>query len=216
MLLPKTRLKLLAWIAGVAVAFCLGILLGHSDRLSRTLPDAHYLDRVSLFKQFGGADIVMLGDSITEGADWARMFPGVSIANQGVSGDTTEGMLKRIELARAPKVFVMAGINDLVRGVPVDRVLENVRQMIAALAGSEVYLVSTLHVADTGMYRFKVSEAEINLRVDSLNDGLRAISQAHFVDLTDALPGRFAPDGLHLNGDGYAIWRSRIAPYVAR
>ena len=159
---PK-RLAWIAWIAGVVIAFCLGIVFAHPERLWRAAqPDAHYLDRVSLFKQFGGADIVMFGDSITEGADWARMFPGTSIANQGIAGDTTEGMLKRIALARAPKVFVMAGINDLVRGVPVDRVLDNYRQMIAGLAGSEVYLVSTLHVADTGLYRFKLSEAEIN------------------------------------------------------
>ena len=42
--------------------------------------------------------VVLLGDSITQG--WPNLsgyFPGVKIANRGISGDTTRGMLIRLK-----------------------------------------------------------------------------------------------------------------------
>jgi len=42
----------------------------------------------------------MVGDSITELADWRAFLPGFDVVNQGISGDTTVGLLKRIELVK--------------------------------------------------------------------------------------------------------------------
>ncbi|MCA9081926.1 MAG: G-D-S-L family lipolytic protein, partial [Planctomycetaceae bacterium] len=43
--------------------------------------------------------IVFLGDSITQGwgDDFKQSFPGLKLANRGISGDTTRGMLIRLE-----------------------------------------------------------------------------------------------------------------------
>ena len=45
----------------------------------------------------GFKKIVMLGDSITEGGeDWNKYFKSNNIVNRGISGDTTLGVLARL------------------------------------------------------------------------------------------------------------------------
>ncbi len=63
--------------------------------------------------------LVFLGDSITQGwgDDMGQSFPGVKVANRGISGDTTRGMLIRLEqdvLSLDPSgVVLLMGTNDL-------------------------------------------------------------------------------------------------------
>ena len=69
-------------------------------------------------KQDQGA-LVFLGDSITQG--WGEKmdgsFPGVKVANRGISGDTTRGVLIRLKgdvLSLNPSgVVILIGTNDL-------------------------------------------------------------------------------------------------------
>lgn len=61
-------------------------------------------------------DIVFFGDSLTAGGDFARYFDQVKICNLGLSGDTLDGMKKRvsmIESVKPEKIFIMGGINSL-------------------------------------------------------------------------------------------------------
>ena len=39
-------------------------------------------------------DIVMLGNSITDGGEWAEILDNVHVKNRGISGDTTDGVLQ--------------------------------------------------------------------------------------------------------------------------
>jgi len=63
--------------------------------------------------------VVFLGDSITQGwgDDLGNSFPGLKVANRGISGDTTRGMLIRLNddvLALRPTgVVMLMGTNDL-------------------------------------------------------------------------------------------------------
>ena len=63
--------------------------------------------------------IVFLGDSITQGwgPEFRGQFEGMKVANRGIGGDTTRGMLIRLEkdvLSLNPKAVVMLmGTNDL-------------------------------------------------------------------------------------------------------
>lgn len=43
------------------------------------------------------ADVVFLGDSITAGGEWQTYFPFLDTINLGVVGDTTDGLLRRVE-----------------------------------------------------------------------------------------------------------------------
>src|SRR5436190_8861872 len=63
--------------------------------------------------------VVFLGDSITQGwgDEFGGNFSGVKLANRGISGDTTRGVLLRLEqdvMAVRPRaVIILIGTNDL-------------------------------------------------------------------------------------------------------
>jgi lysophospholipase L1-like esterase len=83
--------------------------------------------------------VVLLGDSITQG--WndrlSAAFPGMKVANRGISGDTTRGVLIRLQddvIAVKPKaVVLLIGTNDIEEGARPDVVESNVRSILAAL-----------------------------------------------------------------------------------
>jgi len=53
-----------------------------------------------VFSKFNVLDTewVMLGDSLIEYGSWSRLFPNIKIANRGVAGDETLGVLSRVHL----------------------------------------------------------------------------------------------------------------------
>src|SRR6188474_674971 len=63
--------------------------------------------------------LVLLGDSITQGwgEDFTAHFPGIKIANRGISGDTSRGVLIRMDddvlNLRPQAVVLLIGTNDL-------------------------------------------------------------------------------------------------------
>src|SRR5690348_1170260 len=90
----------------------------------------YYLQRVSHFKTLPKTkgDIIFLGNSITDGAEWSELFNDNKIKNRGISGDITAGVLHRLnEVAeRKPdKVFLLIGVNDLARNISTDSILKN-------------------------------------------------------------------------------------------
>ena len=98
------------------------------------LMERGYNRRVELFASYDvqPGDVVMLGDSITEGADWPALLPGVRVHNHGIGGDDTDGVLRRLALVtdrRPGKVFVMIGTNDIGKGVhSVDEIVATSRR----------------------------------------------------------------------------------------
>ncbi|NES85933.1 MAG: hypothetical protein F6K10_33660, partial [Moorea sp. SIO2B7] len=71
---------------------------------------------------------ILLGDSISLWFSPQLLPPGKNWLNQAISGETSRGLLKRLELfdETQPKViFVMIGINDLLRGFKDDTIVVN-------------------------------------------------------------------------------------------
>ena len=96
------------------------------------------------------ADLVMFGDSITEWAPWADIFRDVSMVNRGLAGDTTTGMLRRIDttLNVKPKlVCFMAGINDLAQGYSVDHIYQNYVEILDNMESSRYYYSCSINAA---------------------------------------------------------------------
>ena len=71
--------------------------------------NSYYARRLSLFEILNDkkADIMFLGDSITEGMETAEMF-GCQAINRGVSGDTTVKIYYRRKLTPPPQSFIKA------------------------------------------------------------------------------------------------------------
>lgn len=182
----------------------------------------YYFDKKSFFEVNGSkADIVMIGDSITDGAEWNELFSNISILNRGLSGDTTKGVLNRLESiysTNAKKAFIMIGINDLGVNISVDEIFSNYVKIITKLKqhGITPYIQSVLFVGDKYAYR--------NNDISKLNSKLKSFSEKEnvvFIDLNKVLSdnGKLrksysSADDIHLNGEGYYIWKNSIKKYI--
>ncbi|HEY8037559.1 MAG TPA: GDSL-type esterase/lipase family protein [Methylobacter sp.] len=169
------------------------------------------------------AKIVMIGDSITNNAEWSELFPKVSIVNRGIPGDTTYGVLRRMDsiLSLKPKLaFIMLGINDIYADRPVDRILNDYIAIIERLQESNISPViqSTLFVS-----KKQPRHQVINREVQKLNDSLEGYATEHkllFINLNQSLSDdhrlrkELTSDGIHINGEGYQIWKCKISGYV--
>src|SRR6185436_6704618 len=84
--------------------------------------------------------VVLLGDSITQGwgEDFSAWFPGLKIANRGISGDTSRGVLIRLQedvLALHPQaVVLLIGTNDLEEKASPKTIAANLKLILAELA----------------------------------------------------------------------------------
>ncbi|GAB3391344.1 SGNH/GDSL hydrolase family protein [Azotobacter armeniacus] len=179
--------------------------------------------RNTLFQVFSPqADVVMIGDSITEAAPWDEIFPQIKIANRGIGGDRADDILKRMEpiFAVSPKkAFLMVGINDIYAGLSVAAIFENYTNIVSQLQGKriKVYIQSTIECSESrcGNRLYKVRE---------LNDKLKAFAAKNditFININSGLSterGGLLPqytyDGMHLLGSGYLKWSETISPYV--
>lgn len=183
----------------------------------------YYQNKKSFFEQHGGHnyDVVFIGDSITDGAEWEDLFPSIKIANRGISGDTTDGVLKRLDSiysTSASRAFIMIGINDFMRGVDVDEVFNNYMTIVNALSGDgmKIYIQSTIFAGK----RF----VDLNKKVLELNERLKTFSAQNdsiiYIDLNAGLAKDsllnpiYSIDDLHLGGNGYSVWKDTISPHL--
>lgn len=195
------------------------LLLGSTETRS-----PKYLHKKSFFEIFGqdDYDIVFIGDSITEGAQWEDIFPKYKIANRGIGGDTANGILGRIDSiksTKARKAFIMVGINDFSKGTSVENVFNDYSSIIKELQedGFKVYVQSTI------LGGSKVSR-RVNSSINALNEKLANLvkndSSLTYINLNTSLSKSgllrksFSHDDVHLNGNGYKAWQSQIAEYV--
>lgn len=172
--------------------------------------------------------VVFLGDSITQG--WgSRMgdsFPGMKVANRGISGDTTRGMLIRLSedvLSLRPAAIVMLmGTNDLEEGAEPATIAANLRSILAALRSHN----STMPIVLCNVFpssatkkRPKAAIQEINKLYGEIVKGDPQITVVDtwslFADESgDAKKAEF-PDLLHPNKAGYAKWGAALRPIFA-
>lgn len=163
-----------------------------------------------------GANIIAFGDSLTAGygAGAGEDYPsrlssvlGTPIINAGVSGDTTDMALARLDpdvLARDPRI-VIAGLggNDYLRGVPITATEANLRTIVRRIqaSGAMVVLIGfrfpSLNANYEDMYT-RVAHGEGCLLVSGVLRGI----------LTDP---SLKSDEIHPNAKGYQLMAERIA-----
>ncbi|HEY9725286.1 MAG TPA: SGNH/GDSL hydrolase family protein, partial [Chroococcales cyanobacterium] len=172
---------------------------------------------------------VLLGDSLS------LWFPAEVLPsdrhwlNQGISGETSAGLLNRLELidqTQPEVIYVMIGINDLIRGVRDQTILANqeliVRYLRRVHPQSKIVVQSILpHSADKVTWEGRDRLLAIpNSRIQELNGKLKAIAEAEgaiyldlyplFADTNGNLKTELSTDGLHLSPQGYLVWRNAM------
>lgn len=184
--------------------------------------DPYYLHKKSQFEMLEQNDkykTVMIGDSITDGGLWNELLNNDLIQNRGIAGDTTDGVLDRLNSVNKnlKQAFIMIGINDFFQEKSVDYVFSNYLKIIENLQqkGIKVYIQSTLFVGEG-------KPAKYNEKVEALNEKLKNYAIQNnltFIDLNKILaPNKtlkndFSYDELHLNGKAYKLWTQEIKKY---
>jgi lysophospholipase L1-like esterase len=165
---------------------------------------------------------VFLGDSFTQDGDWATWFPDLDAVNLGVSGDTTEDVLARLDavVAAAPdEVLLLIGTNDLSIRRTVESLVRNIQTILVdlrrELPGTRLLLQSILPRGRE--LAAQIREANIHLRQ------FAATVRAQYLDLWPAMAlpdGEIDPalsdDRLHLNAAGYEAWLLELRPGIER
>jgi lysophospholipase L1-like esterase len=191
----------------------------------------HWADRVRFFltQPVAGHPVVLLGDSLTEGFDVAKYFPGHVVLNRGVSSDVigndlapgdNRGVLQRLDCSVFPcpasDVFVLIGINDLGDGHGLDLMEQGYRELLQRLHAEAPD--SRLHVES--LLPTRGHYARLNAHIRAFNDRLRHLAAENHADYLDLhallldeqgeLKADCTREGLHLNERGYQIWQSAI------
>jgi lysophospholipase L1-like esterase len=191
----------------------------------------HYANRVRAFKEQCEQlqYVVLLGDSITEGFDVAKLFPGRRVLNRGIGADIignglpaedNRGVLRRLDESvfncAATDVFLLIGINDMGSGRTPDdmapgyrEILEKIKQQTPRV---RVHVQSVLPTSG----RF----AKHNGPVIEFNERLKKLAEEFGYDYIDLhakmaddkgeLKAEFTGDGLHLTPAAYEVWKGEI------
>ena len=164
--------------------------------------------------------VLFVGDSITEGADLAVLFPGVAVSNHGIGWDTTQGVLARLDQitrGEPERVFLLIGTNDLGYGISdravADSVLEVARRLSETEPQAEIYLQGLLPREEDMAAR--VAAINSMLEVSATDAGAAYLEPGVWLEgKAGALQDGLSPDGLHLNAEGYARWARAIESCV--
>jgi lysophospholipase L1-like esterase len=173
--------------------------------------------------------IVFFGDSITQGwsDDFRGKFPNLNVANRGISGDTSRGLLARVDedvLALDPSAIVLLiGTNDIGLKIAPEDIARNVKLLLEKIASHDpkvpVILCQVMPTSGTKQHRPKDQIQKLN---GLLADVVRGNKQVTVLDTYtlftgpdgDAKPEEF-PDLLHPNDGGYNKWKAALWPLFA-
>lgn len=158
---------------------------------------------------------VLVGDSLSLWFPREKLPSGKLWLNQGISGDTSSGVLKRLSFfskTRPDVIYVMAGINDLRNGASDEAILRNHRRIIRNLKESHPEsLIVIQSILPTRQSKIP------NSRIRRINEQLALIAKEQrvnymnihnwFADPQGNLREDLTTDGLHLSTRGYDVWR---------
>lgn len=172
--------------------------------------------------------LVFLGDSITEG--WGDTlggsFPGVKVANRGISGDTTRGMLIRLRddvLALHPAgIVLLMGTNDLEENADPETIAGNFKLILGELKKSDPKLPIIVCQVFPSSHSKKREATKIKKLNELYAAAVKGDPQVTLIETWtlfadekgDAKPEEF-PDLLHPNPAGYAKWAAALRPVLA-
>ena len=171
----------------------------------------------------GNIDLLFVGDSITDLWDdrakgiWDSTWGPLKPANFGISGDTTQGVLWRmqngeLEGFKAKLIILMLGTNNINRN-PNDDIVEGDRLIVEEFKKrqpqAKVLILGIFPRAPEPTNAFRGTIKEINSKLAKLADN----KQVFYMDIGDkfltadgTLTTEIMNDGLHPTEKGYQIW----------
>lgn len=169
--------------------------------------------------------LVFFGDSITEMAPLEKLFPGRHVANRGISGDTSRGLLFRLDdnvLALEPSaVVILCGANDMVQpGKSAASTAANVREICRAIHARfpsiPVVVLKILPNSQAGEEVVKEFNHELDRAMAGLEFVTRADTHAPYLMPDGSVDPTNFKDGVHPNDKGYGLYGKILAPLLEK
>ncbi|OAA90841.1 GDSL-type esterase/lipase family protein [Clostridium coskatii] len=189
----------------------------------------YYIQKVTMYMNSDNkqGQIVFLGDSLTDIGQWNELLNNPCILNRGISGDNTSGVLNRLSEViklNPRKIFIMIGINDIGKGLSTNEITKNYSKILGRikkdLPNTGIYAESVLPI-NKDLFKTNTSEKQITDLNISLNKLCKSLN-VQYIDLyhlftlpnQNKLSYKYTVSGLHVNGDGYRVWRDALKPYL--
>ncbi len=204
------------------ITFRKGIKKG-ADDFFKLLVSFGFESKVSAFRELNRLaspkGVVFLGDSITQDYPVSEFYSDEHVYNRGIGGDTTEGVLKRLDVSvfeLQPKTVVMLiGTNDfaLLDATPemVSANIERIITMIKAFDPTIEIILESIYPVNPKIDPFTVGK-RTNSSIMKTNMMLKQLSHVTFVDVYPLLIDQdgnldraYSHDGLHVNMKGYRM-----------
>jgi lysophospholipase L1-like esterase len=177
----------------------------------------------------GNIDLLFVGDSITDWwrqanrglPVWDEYFAPLKAANFGIAGDTTQGVLWRMQNGEldgfhAKTIVLMLGTNNINRNQN-DDIAEGdraiVQEFLKRQPDAKVLLLGIFPRGAAPDNAFRASIKTINERLATLADNQRVFYMDigdRFLTADGTLTPEIMPDGLHPSTAGYRIWADAI------
>jgi len=166
------------------------------------------------------AEIVMFGDSHTEGGKWNFLLNTHPVLRLGRGGFTTNRLVQLIPLSIESKpkyVFILCGGNDIYENCfSVENTIGNFKLMANTLKSNHI-----IPVFQKLMYQH--NNPSFNVSIDAINRRLEDYCSKENIPLLDigksmydstGLKKNFTRDNLHLNEEGYKIWSETVNVFL--
>ena len=220
----------------LGIVFLWALFLGYKKMkqqsiIEQTLESSHWKQRSEIISTANKEKykVIFLGNSLTEMFDVNYYFQDSSLLNAGITGDFTEGLVKRCDAIiqlKPEKLFIEIGINDIIEKVSLKEICTNYETLIKKIRqespNTKIYIQSNLPVIIRHP-SLLTSNADVNNLVIEQNKNLQQISKKYnciYVDIYNELmqeknkESLFIPDGIHLTPYAYSIWTSVVKPYL--
>jgi lysophospholipase L1-like esterase len=176
------------------------------------------------FDKNESAKVLILGDSLTAQGEWNAMLGEPLVANRGIDGDTSAGVLARVgddADFRGDAVVIWIGTNDVLQGGAAGPVAKGIIEAARRKADVLKKSFTTESTEDTEIFVLGIQPMatwvergmERNATIREINAALAANATAEgyaFVDLHPVLAdengflrGDMTSDGVHLSAKGY-------------
>ena len=215
----------------VQITFKKGIQKGMNDFLKLLLVNG-FNSKINAFKKQNAyvkpGGIVFLGDSITQDFNVYEYFTGLNVYNRGIGGDTTEGLLTRLDVSvfdlNPAKVSILIGTNDfaLLNTSPkeiYERILEVIKKIKLFDPQIDIILQSVYPV-NSDLSPMTVLPRQ-NSGISKLNDMLKQVEEVTYVDLysllvdsNQKLNPMYTVEGLHINEQGYELIAKSLMKFI--
>jgi lysophospholipase L1-like esterase len=161
---------------------------------------------------------VILGDSISQWLPNEQLSSDRFYLNQGISGDTTGGVLQRLsalDQVHPNTIYVMVGVNDLKNGKTDQEILANLQKIMQRLRQTHPQAKVIINsVLPTRLVTIPSDRTiPLNQQISQLaeQEGVSYLAlTSAFADSDGTLRREFTTDGLHLSPPGYAVWTSAL------